>query len=354
LLTGDEIGVRAYSSAIAAVAALPTPVRSPREILRLPGCDVKIASLWIEFRNTGALAAADEVDRDETLKVLDLFFEIWGVGEKTARTFYYDHGWRDLDDVVEYGWDQLTRVQQIGLKYYEEFHVGIPRDEVTFIVDKVREHAVRVRDEGIEVLAVGSYRRGKSISGDVDVIVSHRQLDKTANLVTDIVASLEDEGWITHTLRLDLTGTHREQDTLPLRSHHSRVIGSGFDTLDKAMVVWQDINWPSREEALRGDPKAKNPNLHHRVDIIISPWRTVGCAVLGWSGETTFQRDLRRYAKYVKGWKFDSSGIRHRRTGEAMMLEGKDGVRGSMVDAEKTVFEGLGLAYIEPSDRCTG
>jgi DNA polymerase IV len=76
--------------------------------------------------------------------------------------------------------------------------------------------------------------------------------------------------------------------------------------------------------------------------------------VLGWSGETTFQRDLRRYAKHVKGWKFDSSGIRDRRSGQVVILEGKTGVAGSMVDAEKAVFEGLGLTYIEPSDRCTG
>jgi DNA polymerase IV len=363
-LTGDEVGVRAYSTAVAAVRALPAAIRAAREVRRLPGCDAKMARLWREFRDTGTLAAAREVEGagkegdggpGGELRILARFYEIWGVGERTARTFYYDKGWRDLDDLLEYGWDTLTRVQQIGLKFYDEFQLGIPRDEVEGIVATVKEHAARVRDGGgIEVLAVGGYRRGKELSGDVDVIVSHRELGKTANLVTDIVASLEDDCWITHTLRLDLTGTHRGQETLALRPHHATVIGSGFDTLDKAMVVWQDPHWPGKEVALAADPNAKNPNPHRRVDVIVSPWRTVGCAVLGWSGETTFQRDLRRYAKHVRGWKFDSSGVRDRRSGQVMALEGREGVAGSMVDAEKAVFEGMGLSYIEPSDRCTG
>jgi DNA polymerase IV len=130
--------------------------------------------------------------------------------------------------------------------------------------------------------------------------------------------------------------------------------GAGFDTLDKALVVWQDPHWPTEEADLAADPKAKNTNIHRRVDIIISPWRTVGCAVTGWSGGTTFQRDLRRYAKAANGWKFDSSGIRNRYTGEVVSIEGPEGVSGSMVDAEKAVFEGMGLAYKEPWERCTG
>jgi DNA polymerase IV len=352
LLTADEIGVRAYSTSIAAIAAVPTKIISPQEIIRLPGCDVKIANLWVEYHNTGKVSAASEVDTDETLQILNKFYQIWGVGDKTARDFF-DRGWRDVDDIVEYGWGQLSRVQQIGVKFYDEFQQGIPRAEVEAIEAKVLEHAIRVRDQGIEVLVVGGYRRGKLESGDVDVIVSHRQLDKTANLVTDIVASLEQEGWVTHTLRLDLTNTHRGQNTLALKGS-ALAIGSGFDTLDKALIVWQDIDWPTKDEDLKKDPRAKNPNIHRRVDIIVSAWRTVGCAVLGWSGGTTFQRDVRRYAKYVKEWKFDSSGIRNRRTAEVVRLEGPDGVTGSMVDAEKTVFNGLGLVYREPWERCTG
>lgn len=347
ILTDDEIGVRAYSTSIAALAAYPHKITQGREILQLPGCDVKIANLWIEWKNNARVAIVEEADNDEAMKVLRDFYEIWGVGATTAREFYFDRGWRDRDDIVEYGWQTLTRVQQIGVKYYDEFLQGIPRTEVEQIAAIVKEHAVRVRDTGIELLVVGGYRRGKDYSGDVDIIVSHRDFDKTANLVTDIVASLEAEDWITHTLLLSLNGTERGQATLPFKGPGHG--GHGFDTLDKALVVWQDPHWLGRAK----DNKRQNPNPHRRVDIIISPWRTVGCAVTGWSGGTTFQRDLRRYAKNKWGWKFDSSGVRSRRTGLVVDLEGPEGVEGSMIDAEKAVFKGMGLEYRQPRERCT-
>ncbi|GAM86305.1 hypothetical protein ANO11243_043170 [Dothideomycetidae sp. 11243] len=374
LLTGDEIGVRAYSTSIAAIAAYPAPLRGPRDVLRLPGCDSKIATLFVEYTDTGKVHAADAARDDAQLQVLELFYNIWGVGATTARDFYFSRGWRDLDDVVEFGWSGLSRVQQIGVKYYEEFQRGIPRAEVEGIAKVIHAHAAKVRDARVQSIVVGGYRRGKEICGDVDIVVSHPDLRATKGLVTDIVASLEDEGCITHTLLLALTSTHRDQETLPFRASKTHA-GSGFDTLDKALVVWQDPAWSSRAADVAQDPDAKNPAPHRRVDIIVSPWRTVGCAVAGWTSGTTFQRDLRRYAKYVKGWKFDSSGIRERGSGLVVDVEGyyaeggsegADQGRGAvgvrkwahrattMEEAERRVFASMGLEWREPWERCTG
>ena len=350
-LIDDEIGIRAYSTIIASIAAYPHRLSHPRELAQLPGCDEKTAVLFVEWKNTGKIQAVEDYENDEAMKVLRSFYDIWGVGAKTARHFYYNNNWNELDDIIEFGWNDLDRVQQIGVKYYDEFLDPIPRPEVAAIAEVVRQHAVRLRDERITVTIVGGYRRGKQASGDVDMIVSHPDLEATAGLVRDIVESLETDEWITHTLTMSLTNTHRGQHALPFRSTKGH--GVGFDTLDKALVVWQDSSWPSREKDLAANPKAKNPNIHRRVDIIIAPWRTVGCAVMGWSGGTTFQRDLRRYAKAVKGWKFDSSGIRDRRNGEAVLLEGESGIEGTPEDAEKRVFEGLGLEYVPPEYRAT-
>lgn len=282
LLTADEVGVRAYATSTAALAAYPYQITSPREILALPGCDVKIANLFVEWVNNGrsSIAAVDALANDPDLAVLQLFYEIWGVGATTAREFYYEKGWRDLDDIVEFGWKSLSRVQQIGVKYYDEFRDLIPRAEVEAIAATIHAHAVKVRDAGIQSMIVGGYRRGKEACGDVDVIVSHPDEAQTLNLVEEIVTSLEQDGWITHTLLLSLHNSQRGQQTLPFRGGGRS--GTGFDTLDKALVVWQDPQWKSKEEDLARDPKAKNPNLHRRVDIIIAPWRTVGCAVVGW------------------------------------------------------------------------
>ena len=163
VLTLDEIGVRAYSSSIASIAAYPHPIQSTREILALPGCDQKIAHLFHEYQTSnGQLQAVADIEADPALAVLGEFYEIWGVGAKTARDFYYDKGWRDLNDIVEYGWKSLSRVQQIGLKYYDEFMLKIPRAEVESIAATITKHACLVTDKGIESILVGGYRRGKS------------------------------------------------------------------------------------------------------------------------------------------------------------------------------------------------
>jgi DNA polymerase IV len=361
ILILDEIGVRAYSTAIASIAAYPYVLQSQGEVSRLPGCENKITALWYEWHDSAfvdderTIEVVQQLDADEDLKHLRLFFEIWGVGAETARKFYFNNGWKDIDDVVEYGWGTLNRVQQIGVKFYDEFQIKIPRSEVKGISDTILRHARLCRDipegkwgtdEDIVIVIVGGYRRGKELCGDVDVIVSHRDEAVTRDLVVDVVGSLETESWITHTLTLNTTSSDRGQQTLPYRGEAK---GSGFDTLDKALCVWQDPEFDA-------DAHEKNPNIHRRVDIIVSPWRTVGCAVLGWSGATTFERDIRRWCKREKGWKFDSSGVRDRATGLVVDLESprKEGDGDSWLDRERRLMEGLGIGWREPTERCTG
>ncbi|KZZ95641.1 DNA-directed DNA polymerase X [Ascosphaera apis ARSEF 7405] len=408
-LTLDEIGVRAYSTAIAAIAAYDHPLRSAKEVLRLPGCQNKVANLFTEWKRSpnGTLEAAEALDKDPELRTLALFNDIWGVGPRAARDFYHRRGWRDLDDVIEHGWSSLTRVQQIGVKYFDELLVPIPRAEVEAIEEVIIRNARKARPDadkdghGIESVVVGGYRRGKEMSGDVDIILSHRDPNVTKNLAYDVVANLEEEGYITHTLVLNLTNSDRDQHPAPVKPSGE---GAKFDTLDKALVVWQDPDFEgklpvSSPEASEGDvteeegeaevelgdlediggrtlrqkrkrkaPKgehqkrktvkqnrvaashAHNTNPHRRVDIIISPWRTVGASIVGWTGDKTFERDLRRFAKAEKNWKFDSTGVRDRATGDIIDLE--DGGE-TWRERERMVLDGIGVKWRPPEERCS-
>lgn len=232
------------------------------------------------------------------------------------------------------------------MKYYDEFLQKISRDEVESIAETVLQHAKKIQ-EFFQMVVVGGYRRGKTMSGDVDLVLSHADESATAGFIEKIVSSLENDKFITHTLTLSTANTVRGQT--PVSWKGAVKAGSGFDTLDKALVVWQDPKWTPQPG------ETKNTNPHRRVDIIISPWKTVGCAILGWTSETTFQRDLRRYCKAEKGLKFDSSGIRSRVDGSWVDLEdGGQGRAPDMLTAERRVFDGLGLEWRPPSERCTG
>ncbi|KAL8288790.1 hypothetical protein RB597_000732 [Gaeumannomyces tritici] len=350
LLAGDRIGVRAYSSAMASLAAYPYVLASPEEVDRLPNCGPKFAVLFQEFqRQGGVIREAQEAELDPKLSVIKNFYDVWGVGDVTAKK-WYDNGWRDLDDVVEYGWETLTRDQQIGVKFYDEFLLKIPRDEVEKIADTILEHANRLRN-GFQMVIVGGYRRGNKESGDVDIMLSHPDENATRNLVTHLVVALEGSNYITHTLVLSTKNSERGQVTLSWKGEVNKVPGSGYCTLDKALVVWQDPSW-----AAGGNNTEKNPNPHRRVDIVVTPWKTAGCALLGWTSGTTFQRDLRNYCKRERGLKFDSSGIRSRTSGRWLDLEsGEDGSPApDMLTAEKRVFAGLELEWLSPEERCTG
>lgn len=58
------------------------------EVARLPGCGAKIAELWHEWKETGRLPEADEAQANPKFAVVQVFYDIWGVGDATARDFY--------------------------------------------------------------------------------------------------------------------------------------------------------------------------------------------------------------------------------------------------------------------------
>ncbi|KAI1100186.1 Nucleotidyltransferase [Jackrogersella minutella] len=344
-LKEDEVGVRAYSSSIASLAAYPYLISQPTEVARLPGCGDKIATLYRQWKENGCLEEVEAAKKDPKMSVLQLFHGIWGVAATTALEFY-KKGWRDHDDIIESGWDSLTRVQQIGLKYYDELQEKISRREIEEIGQIILSHTNKL-SKGFQMVIVGSYRRGKTESGDVDVILSHPDVTTTSNFIVDIVNDLEKEKCITHTLTMSNKNSERGQSPVAWKGQ-GRKAGGGFDTLDKALVVWQNPVWDK-------NASSKNPNPHRRVDIIISPWKTVGCAIIGWTGGVTFERDLRRYCKREKGLKFDSSGVRSRADGSWVDLESdENGPAPDMLTAERRVFGRLGLEWRPPEERCTG
>lgn len=169
------------------------------EVGRLPGCGEKIALLYAEFEDTGQLREIQDADTNEKISAIKTFYNIWGVSANTANEFY-KKGWRDLYDVIEHGWGSLTRSQQIGVKYYNEFLEKIPRPEIDFIANAVLDHANKIC-QGFQLTIVGGYRRGKMMSGDVDLMLSHPDEQATGNLIVKLVTSLEDAKYISMSSR---------------------------------------------------------------------------------------------------------------------------------------------------------
>ena len=132
-----------------------------------------------------------------------------------------------------------------------------------------------VEGNGSCSLSNGRYRRGKSASGDVDIILSNPRPHATQNFCVGLVKVLEEKGIITHTLTISTATSDREENPKislrtkgPLGTEH----GYGLDSLDKALVVFL---LPKDNPFYTG--------IHRRVDLIIAPWRAWGTAIVGWT-----------------------------------------------------------------------
>lgn len=66
---------------------------------------------------------------------------VWGAAESTANK-WWSEGCRSLDDVRSKA-SGLTIIQQMGLRYYDDFMQRIPRDEVAEAVGIIKEATVQ-------------------------------------------------------------------------------------------------------------------------------------------------------------------------------------------------------------------
>jgi DNA polymerase IV len=245
------------------------------DIANLPGCGNKIGSVFKEYSRHGTIAEYEHLKSSNEFQTLKLFWGVWGCGPHTARQWYFDRGWRSLDDIIEQGWDSISRVQQIGIKYYEEFNEHkISRAEVDEI-GKIVGDASQVVAPGTVYEICGGYRRGKSESGDCDIIISNPRPHATLHLCIGLVKVLEERGYITHTLTISTATSDRDENpkiSLRQKPALGERGGYGLDSLDKALVVFL---LPKDSPFYTG--------IHRRVDLIIAPWRAWGTAIAGWT-----------------------------------------------------------------------
>jgi DNA polymerase/3'-5' exonuclease PolX len=179
----------AYIRAVKTLKQQKIPITTLKQAIKLPYIGKGIGEKIEEFINTGDTERLRELramfnDREPIIKLLT---KIHGIGVVTANKLY-DAGVRSLDDLSEV---KLSRAQKIGLKYYKEFQVKIPRAEVTRI-SKIINKKLKSIPRAVGTI-VGSYRRGEPESGDIDLLVVGEDVT-----VKQIVKSLK--GFITDML----------------------------------------------------------------------------------------------------------------------------------------------------------
>lgn len=289
----------------------------------------------------GADADPETILGDPRFQSLSAFMTIHGIGPHTARRLY-DLGLRTLEELERYyevnpgvsdeetmslldaeaSANTVAAVEtsiKIGLALRYDLNQTIPREEVEAINRTIMQELDHIQ-KGCKSVIAGSYRRGKSQSNDVDIVITHSDWNlgsqKVKGLCKKLVQRLHEQGFVTHVMHL--SGFHEHN---ALRTHH-------WDSLEKALTVFV---WRHNSQQRR---------VYRRVDLIFAAPEVFWTAVVGWTGSTMFERDLRLWAKQQKGMKFDSSGISRRRDSKLYHPR-----------TERDVFKVLGLVYIHPTLR---
>ena len=300
----DQWRALGYKKAIASVKNYHKKLEMWEECSSLPFVGERLAKKIWEIVETGHLRRLDHVDPKQ--EAINLFAGVWGAGPTTAEA-WVSQGLKTLEDLKNHG--KLTRQQEIGLKYYDEFLERMPREEAGQIEEVVKNAALEI-NPGLEAFACGSYRRGKPTCGDVDVIVSHPDGKSHEGVMTKLLDSLKSSGFLTDDLTFAENGEHRKY---------------------------------------LGVCKLPGENTkHRRLDIIVVPYNEWACSLLYFTGSDYFNRSMRLLAKN-NGMSLSEHSLNTGvvRKGGEKIFEGTP----LPVFSEKDVFDYLGLEYREPHER---
>eukprot|EP00123_Amoebidium_parasiticum_P008345 comp18744_c0_seq1/m.20555 comp18744_c0_seq1/g.20555 ORF comp18744_c0_seq1/g.20555 comp18744_c0_seq1/m.20555 type:complete len:723 (-) comp18744_c0_seq1:303-2471(-) len=306
----DVFHVMGYQKAITSLKNASKRIESMEEARALPNVGKKLAEHIWEIIRTGRLEKTRYISKET--EIIDMFRNIWGVGPYTARKLY-EHGYRTLEDLEK---ADLNHQQKIGLKHYHDFLEKMPRDEVTEIKAIVMEAAHHINPQ-LKMEVCGSYRRGKAMCGDVDVLISDPYADGDSQgvaqqmaLFKQLLARLRESGFITD----DLSVAHDERQ-------------------QKFMGVCR----------VPGRPK------YRRLDLIVVPWDEYACSLLYFTGSGYFNRSMRLLAK-KKGMSLSQHSLN---VGVVRARNGDKLNEGTPIHTptEESVFDALGLQYLPPSQR---
>ncbi|CAN7983656.1 unnamed protein product [Ixodes hexagonus] len=195
--TKDHWRALSYERAIMALKRHPTEITSWEEARSLPKVGERLADKIWEIVERGKLRKLEEFEGQERLVALQLFTKVWGSGPSTAERWVQQQGFTTLEELASSG--QLTSQQKIGLKHFHDFLEKMPREEAGEIADTVSKAALSLQP-GLTVVPCGSYRRGKSMCGDVDVLISHAELSALDGLLNRLLQVLRSTGFLTDDL----------------------------------------------------------------------------------------------------------------------------------------------------------
>lgn len=225
----EPFKVRAYATVIKNLKASDKAITSLDDIKDIKGIGAKIHDKIKEILETGELKQLEKINAE--VKIINELMQVHGIGPSKAKELVETHNIKSLEELNNHK-NLLNDTQLIGLKYVKDFQERIPRVEMTKHDNYLHDIINKINPK-LNIVIVGSYRRGAKDSGDIDMIITHE--DNPTNydhVIKDIVAALKKEKYLTDELAM---GTHKYLGVC--RMKHNRKFRR-IDILYSTKEVW--------------------------------------------------------------------------------------------------------------------
>jgi DNA polymerase beta len=299
---------RAYAKVISQLQTLVHPVVSWDDLKDVSGIGDGIRKKIQEIFDTGVLATAEDIRKEDTFDVKEQFLQIYGVGPVKAKSLMVDKKLKTIADLraaVKKDPKLLNKNQTIGLKYYEDLLQRIPRSEMEkhdAIVKQAAKHIFEKEKIAYTLEVVGSYRRGAENSGDIDVLLCFPTLSDE-----DLAAK-----WF-----------GKLCDEMVRMEYIEEILAIGPK---KCMGI----------SRVSGDTKAR------RLDVLVTPKEQYAYALLYFTGSQKFNIAMRKHA-LERGYTMNEHGM--------VPLEGSNKPLPPIMKEERDIFTFLEYPYVPPSER---
>ena len=291
---GEKFKANSYGKSINSLKMVEDDSELTEEnLIKMNGIGKSLLSKILEIIKTDTCPMYENVkDFNDPNKV---FEDIHAVGEIAAKKLV-SKGFKTIEDLrncsnIE---EHLNNKQLIGLKFYEDILARIPREEIVEH-EKLLKKVLNSIDTTSELIIAGSYRRGKSESGDIDVL---------------------------------------------LKSKDKKTYPKLIDTLTKIGYLYPE-HLAKGQKKFNGLGKIKENLPYRRIDIMYTTHSEYPVALLYFTGSKDFNTQMR--GKILeRGMTLNEYSLKDCDTMEVMDHKFKE---------EKDIFEYLDMEYVEPTMR---
>ena len=314
MTTGDDkkknnFRLTQTKKALAVIRTAPFPIINGKVAQQLDCVGKGTAERIDEIIKTGTLKELNtEYTQTPTEKAIQELTSVTGIGEAHAKQ-YIERGIISIEllrKAVEEGTVKITHHMSLGLKYYDDFNLKIPYDEIEELY-KIIKRVINDIYPDMMVKTCGSHRRGKAMSGDIDVLTTSKTV-------------------------------MTEEDLLIMKPKYIQII---VKALTECKFLVDDLTTQGSTKYM-GVCRLNEHLPCRRIDVRFVPYDSFFPATLHFTGSANVNKEMRTIA-LRKGLQLNEYGL----------YPFKDGKKGQKIitNSEREIFDILGICYLNPRDR---